>query len=550
MHLNNVNAVEIGGSSAGQGNSIGGNGSEGIYLTNTSTNITILGNLVQPVTILGSTLANGGNGIWLDRTSNVTIGNGTAAGRNVVAGNARRAIQSTDTNSAITINGNYIGTDASGNVAVGNAQGMDMWTRDAVTFSFGNVTGLNILGNVMGGHAGALIEFWDTSANNVVIQGNSFGVGANGASIMQADGVEPIIFAGGPTRSYSNVLIGGTEPGQGNIIANSANSGIRLESTGSNIQIIGNTIRNNAAFGVAIFNNTRAAIVGNRIFANGLIGIDLNDDWVTQNDAGDGDSGSNDLLNFPQITRAVVTAANQLRYNFTLDAPAAANGYRVEFFANTAADPSGFGEGERLLGAVDIVHGGGARSFSGTLTTLEPVAIGNSITATATRRTAGGTWDITSEFSAVATADGVATLSVSMTSEVFDPSAGNPFATPSNDILLTTTVSNNGNGSTDEDSLFVAIAISPDIAFFNDVTSALGGVAGFATAAPALTFTAGTDLRFSNSAAAPSSPAQCTYTPTAGYDPAVRHVCVNPKGTLPSGDPEGQFTLQLRARIN
>jgi titin len=158
-------------------------------------------------------------------------------------------VQATGTNSAITINGNYIGTDASGNVAVGNAQGMDMWTRDAVTFSSGSFTGITIANNVMGGHAGALIEFWDTAASNVVIQGNSFGVGTNGASIMPADGVEPIIFAGGPTRNYSDMLIGGTSSGQGNIIANSANSGIRLESTGSNIQIIGNTIRNNAAFG-------------------------------------------------------------------------------------------------------------------------------------------------------------------------------------------------------------------------------------------------------------------------------------------------------------
>ena len=67
---------------------------------------------------------------------------------------------------------------------------------------------------------------------------------------------------------------------------------------------------------------------------------------------------------------------------------------------------------------------------------------------------------------------------------------------------------------------------------------------------PALTFTPGTDLRFSNRAAAPASLADCTYTPAAGNDPQVRHVCINPKGTLPAGSPGGQFAVMLRARIN
>ncbi len=549
LHLNNVSTAEIGGSSAGQGNSIGGNASDGIYLTNSSSNITILGNLVQPITILGNTLPNGGNGVWLDRTSNVTIGNGTAAGRNVIGGNRRRAIQSTDTNSAITINGNYIGTDASGNAAVGNGQGMDIWTRDAVTFSSGNFTGINIVNNVVGGHAGALIEFWDTTASNVTIQGNSLGVGVGGASIMPTDGIEPIIFVGGPTRNYSNLLIGGSGLGQGNIIANGANSGIRMESTGSAIQVVGNTIRNNASVGVAIFNNTRAAVISNRIFANGLLGIDLDDNGVTANDAGDGDGGSNDLLNFPQSVSAWVISGNQLRYNFTLDAPAAANGYRIEFFANSAADPSGHGEGERYLGHVDIVHPGGMQSFSGTITSLMPVAIGDIISATATRRTAGGAWDITSEFSAVVTAQGIAVLTVVTASDVFEPSAGNPFATPGNDLLLTTTVNNVGNGSTDADSIFAVVSINPANAFLNAVTSALSGVVGFNSASPGLTFNPANDLRFSNAAQAPTAFAQCTYTPVAGYDPQVRHVCLNPKGTLPTGSPQSTFNVRVRVRV-
>jgi parallel beta-helix repeat protein len=361
---------------------------------------------------------------------------------------------------------------------------------------------------------------------------------------------EDLIHIGGSPLAISNVLVGGSAPGQGNIAAFSGRSGVRVQSDGSNIQVIGNTIRNNTRNGIYLVGNTRAEITRNRIFANGLIGIDLGENGLTVNDAGDGDSGSNELLNFPSALRAVVTGPNMLAYTFTLDAPASATGYRIEFFASSAADPSGFGEGERYLGAVDISHGGGAQTYGGTLGTLEAVSIGDFISATTTRRNADATAGITSEFSAVATADGVAALTVAMATQLFEPPPGNPFATPGNDLLLTTTVSNSGTGGTDADSIFLAIRVDPANAFFNDVTAALGGVVGFATDAPALTFTPGTDLRFSSSAAAPTAFAQCTYTPAPGYDSAVRHVCVNPKGTLPSDGPQGQFTLRLRVRIH
>ena len=127
---------------------------------------------------------------------------------------------------------------------------------------------------------------------------------------------------------------------------------------------------------------------------------------------------------------------------------------------------------------------------------------------------------------------------------------GNPFATPGNDMLLTATVTNAGNGSTDADSIFVVLSIDPANAFHNATTPALGGVVGFSSGSAGLTFNAANDLRFSNSVAAPSSLAQCTYTPAAGYDPQVRHVCLNPKGSLPGGSPQGQFVVQLRTRIN
>ncbi|MCX7284926.1 MAG: right-handed parallel beta-helix repeat-containing protein [Novosphingobium sp.] len=548
--VENASNIAIGGTGANEGNAIGGNGSDGIRVGTSSSNITILGNLIQPVTITGGTFANNDHGIWIDGASNVSIGDGTAAGRNVIGGNRRRGIQGSSTNSTITINGNYIGTDATGNVAVANGQNEGSATKDAISFdNLGNSTNDAILNNVIGGYDSALIEFWNSTGNGITVQGNRIGVGANGTSSIMSSNLEDLIYMGGG-GTYSNVLIGGSAPGQGNTLANSARSGIRLDTTGSNIQVIGNTIRNNTRNGIYLVGSTRAALVSNSIYANGMIGIDLGENGVTLNDAGDGDTGANDLLNFPQIGSIHVTGSNALQYRFTLDAPAAASGYRIEFFANSSADPSGFGEGERYLGHVDITHAGGAQAFSGTLTTLSAVAIGDIVSATATRRTAGGAWDTTSEFSAVATAEGLAQLTLDMTSGVFEPPADNPFAAPGNDIVLTTSISNVGTGSTDQDSIFAVISLAATNSFYNAPTPAFGGVVGFTSPAPGLTFTAGGDLGFSNSTTAPTAFAQCTYQPQPGYDPQVRHVCINPKGRLPNGLPQGVLTLKLRAKIS
>jgi hypothetical protein len=79
-----------------------------------------------------------------------------------------------------------------------------------------------------------------------------------------------------------NNRIGGTAAGEGNTIAFSGSSGIQV--TGGK----------------------GLAILGNSIFSNNGLGIDLDNDadpltsdGVTPNDLGDGDTGGNGLQNFP-----------------------------------------------------------------------------------------------------------------------------------------------------------------------------------------------------------------------------------------------------------
>jgi hypothetical protein len=135
--LNNVSNATIGGSLAGQGNIIGGNGTDGIRADAGSTGISINGNQIGAVTITGGTFENQGRGIFMENVTNITIGDGTAGGRNVIARNGDRAIMGTATNAGITINGNYVGTNASGTAAVANGWNIPGVVGDGISFDQG-----------------------------------------------------------------------------------------------------------------------------------------------------------------------------------------------------------------------------------------------------------------------------------------------------------------------------------------------------------------------------------------------------------------------------
>ena len=105
---------------------------------------------------------------------------------------------------------------------------------------------------------------------------------------------------------------------------------------------------------------------------------------VTANDANDVDTGANNLQNFPVLTSARTTGA-QVTITGTLNSTANTQ-FRIEFFASTAQDGSGYGEGKRYLGFANVTtDGSGNATISTTLTAT--VAAGEFISATATKAT-------------------------------------------------------------------------------------------------------------------------------------------------------------------
>lgn len=194
------------------------------------------------------------------------------------------------------------------------------------------------------------------------------------------------------------------------------------------------------------------------------------------------------------------------------------------------------------------------------------------IDATTTQTFARFRWSTTPGLSSTATAnDGevedyaltiataaIAELTASKSVAMYDPatqSTNTPgiFAIPGNDAIYTTTVTNIGDGPVDTDTLFLADRVADDTTFYNadmdDGGPATDPVTFTQNNGASLTFTYGTDIAFSSGATSPASFAACTYTPIAGYDVNVTYICINPKGSMQSGDPDPSFTISYRAQL-
>ena len=415
-----VNAA-IGGTATGAGNTISGNGSHGIFIEDAGTVGTLIeGNLIGLTQAGDAALGNTGNGIEIDwEVPNQLIGGSTPGAGNVISANLN-GIHSLWANDMV-IEGNIVGLDVTGTVDLGNTAAGIRVGGDNVVIGGTTAGARNVVsGN---GNAGIMLD----SATSAVLQGNYIGTDITG--LLDRGNSSNGVYVSGTGNQ-----IGGSVAGAGNLISGNTNDGVQtsggstgtvfegntigLGSDGSTplpnsyrgISIYGtgtrvggtnpaasNTISGNFAGVVVVTGASDAAILGNAIYGNGSLGIDLANNGVTSNDAGDGDSGANDLLNFPVITSAGESGGTAT-VEFDLDVPA--GNYRVEFFTNTTADASGYGEGETLVHTEAISHpGGGSQSFTASFAG----GAGDILTATATEDLGGGSYGSTSEFSAAVT---------------------------------------------------------------------------------------------------------------------------------------------------
>ncbi|MBY0525236.1 MAG: DUF11 domain-containing protein [Gemmataceae bacterium] len=225
------------------------------------------------------------------------------------------------------------------------------------------------MGNLISGNTGAGVSIiGDSSAGTGrnFVQGNYIGTAIDGTSaIANADGVY-------------------IESSSDNIIGEDPN-----DITGS----AGNTIAHNKGTGAVVTESfgpaTGNAILGNSIFENDLLGIDLGNDDVTANDTDDGDVGPNEFQNFPIITKATRgdwADPTKVTIEGMFQSMAGKN-YRIEFFVSLAGDASSpNGEGQTFIGAVTTTGFSGFLDFTGQYAlTFTGVPVGQAfVAATAT----------------------------------------------------------------------------------------------------------------------------------------------------------------------
>src|SRR5207249_1661228 len=83
-------------------------------------------------------------------------------------------------------------------------------------------------------------------------------------------------------------------------------------------------------------------------------------------DADDSDTGPNNFQNFPVLSDAQSSSGTTTVYGLLTSA--ANTSYRLEFFLNDTADPSGYGEAQTFIGSTIVtLHGNGMQSFTAAL---------------------------------------------------------------------------------------------------------------------------------------------------------------------------------------
>jgi titin len=305
-------------------NIISGNGL-GIQIKTGAANTAIRGNYMGTDVLGTSAIPNSDDAVFMDGANGVVIGGANSAARNIASGNNGDGLEYFNS-TGVVIEGNYIGTDVTGTVALGNRlYGV------RVPESSGSV----IRNNMISGNGTLGVEFWGPNSTNNVLTGNLIGVNRLGSPL--GNGGHGVWIR----NQASNNTIGGVLVSDRNTISENLGSGVHVQDAGT----------------------TRNSIRGNWITGNGGLGIDLGNAGVTANDSADSDSGANNLQNFPVL--AGVLAGVQTRVaggiNSTPNTP-----LTLDFYASASADPTGYGEGERYLGFIVLTTdaaGNGAFSF-------------------------------------------------------------------------------------------------------------------------------------------------------------------------------------------
>ena len=216
----------IGGTNALARNVISGNAQYGIFITDTNTTGNrVFGNYIGTDSSGSTAVPNGKSGVFIGNSASGTvIGNTNSAGRNIISGNTEYGIYLTGTANNV-ISGNYIGTDVSGEGALGNQLSGIALYGGAQNVIGGTVVGA---GNVLSGNANYGIDIANPVTTGNFVEGNLIGLDAAGINgIGNGNGFGGVLLDNGATGN----TIGGTVAGARNVISGNNPAGVFFAGT-------------------------------------------------------------------------------------------------------------------------------------------------------------------------------------------------------------------------------------------------------------------------------------------------------------------------------
>ena len=232
-------------------NVISGNALQGVIVNGASaTGNVIAGNLIGKNAAGTAALGNAADGVLISGAAsgnwvgvNPVYGAENADEGNVISGNTSDGVEITGAGTTgNTVAGNYIGTDATGTIAIANYAGVEIDTGAS-----GNLIGTNGDGvddalerNIISGNTnqGVLIQ---TSASHNVVAGNYIGLNASGTGAL-GNAQEGVRLDSGATGN----TIGGLTAGARNVIGGNGSRGVFINTpSGSSVLTTGNVIEGN-----------------------------------------------------------------------------------------------------------------------------------------------------------------------------------------------------------------------------------------------------------------------------------------------------------------
>lgn len=400
----------VGGTVASARNVISGNGGLGIAVGDASAGNVIVGNYIGVNATGSAAMPNASDGVFAQVAPSTVVGGTSPGSRNVISGNGALGVGIFgDRSPGAVVQGNYIGVDASGAVAIPNGGDGVLVEQAPDALVGGTAPGAR---NVLSGNGADGVTVLGSGATDAIVQGNA--IGTNAAETAAIPNVGNGVFLQGSRRT----IVGGAASGAGNVVSGNASLGVALFEGVSDARILGNriglgagdaplgngydgvyieesnrnvtgglapgesnTIAYNGAAGVIVFSGEQNTVLANSFFGNAWIGVDIDEPGIARNDAGDVDSGANTGLNKPVFSTVRADAAGTTVRGVYRSAPGST--YLLQFYSSPECDPFGVGEGEAFVMSAEVTtDGAGDAHFETALPVA--VAVGSVVTATAT----------------------------------------------------------------------------------------------------------------------------------------------------------------------